>query len=310
MLYDIRCPVAEVGESVLWFVFMWALLKVTQKLDTFIGKLGIEVGSVGGSLFEEIMIGKMAFGALTKGIRGGGKDGKSGGAIASAMSAVTGGRGGGSVLASALAGGAAVGAGGVVGRAAMGALGKITKGSLLGGLITNGNPLNGGKQNLGANVANAMPTVAKTKASKAAKILNENPKGGGEEFSEKLKKLMSQNGVTPNLVNQLNRDIGGERGKQIMKGLIGKKSFGDLKPEMVNSQGFEATAFQGGVKWSYQDAQAGTQLKGFMAVHGNNSATEAANKFKNANQDAYHYTSNAPGGRKISCVYTISTAPS
>jgi hypothetical protein len=306
----------QVRADIVWLIFMWAFLKVAQKLDMFLGKLGIEVGNVGGSLIEELMVAKTVLGVMGKGGFGG-AGGKAGG-IAAALSAAKGGGIGGfaSVLArratggvaSALANGTPVGRGGVVGRAAMGALGAVTKNSLLGGLLFSGNPLNGGKFASNALNSSAFGIVGNSKAKKAAKILNENPviKGGGEAFSKELKNLTSQKGITENLVNQLNRDVGGENGKQIMKGLIGKKSFGDLKPDMVDSPGFTATAFHGGVKWSYSDAGTQTTMEGVMAVHGNNNATKVANRFKNGHQDAFHYTSNAPGGRKISCVYTKS----
>lgn len=330
------------GEAILWFIFMWAFLKVAQKLDTFLGKLGIEVGNVGGSLLEEVMIGKMAFGALGKATGLTGKGGKAGG-LASALSAVKGGNVSGIAaalankatggVASVLVGGVAAGAGGAVGHMAMGALGKVTKKSPLGGLINHGNPLRGvsdaaksggfptnkmdrvknAAKHMGANIANAtVPGVSEHKAASAAKILNENPvlggegKDGMEEFSKKLRSITSQNGVTEKLVNHLDRPVGGQRGIQIASGLMNGKKFGDLTPDMVKSPNFSATAYNGGVQWSHKDYENSTQLNGYMAVNGNNEAAKEALKFKKSNKDAYHYTANAPGGRKIDCVYTKS----
>jgi hypothetical protein len=60
------------GSGIIWLIFMWAFLKVSQKLDQFLGKLGIEVGNVGGSLMEEIMLAKSAIKIFTKGSGSGG----------------------------------------------------------------------------------------------------------------------------------------------------------------------------------------------------------------------------------------------
>jgi len=321
---------AEKGSAVIWFIFMLAFLRVAQKMDQYLGKLGIEIGQTGGSLMEELMIGKMAAGAISKGggLFGGGK---SGGGIAAALTnGATGGFGGGiaSVLTSKAARGAAGAAAGLAGAAVVGGaagavkgvVGGITKGSPLGGLINYGNPFRGvgeaakagttrmgsigrGVQQFGANVANAGLRVDRFKAASAARTLNTNPAMGGAKFDTKLKSLTNQNGVTENLVNGLNREVGGERGKNIMKGLMNGKTFGDLTPEMVSERNnFTATAYNGGVEWSYSNGV--KELKGQMAVQGDNAATKKAIKFKNENQNAFNYTANAAGGKKISCVYT------
>ena len=311
----------EKGGVVVWFVFMWAFLRVAQKLDQFLGKLGIEVGNVGGSLMEEIMIAKPAFSALGKAVGFGGK----GDGLAAAMRTAAGGGGAGggaSGIAASLARGAAVGAGGALGHKVMSGVGKVTKNSPLGGLFTYGNPLRGvgtaaaqgkttlgrfgrGAQQVGANVANATLKVDKFKGGSIAKALNTSPNGGGVILDQKLQKLTTQNGVAENIVNKLSREVDGERGKTITQGLMNGKSFGDLTPEMVKSDAFKATAYNGGVKWQYDDGR--TMMDGVLAVHGKNDAIKDAEKLLKTDKSAYNYVSNAPGGRKTSCVYSKKT---
>lgn len=85
------------GSGIVNLIFMWAFLKVAQRLDTYLGKLGIEVGNVGGSLVEEMVVARMGIGLLTgKGNGGGGligalKGKSSGGGLASALKSATGG---------------------------------------------------------------------------------------------------------------------------------------------------------------------------------------------------------------------------
>ena len=81
--------------GIVWLIFMWAFIRVAQKLDQFLGKLGIEVGNAGGPLVEELMVAKSVIGGLGK-IRGGGgsagTSGGKGGGIAAALGAAASGR--------------------------------------------------------------------------------------------------------------------------------------------------------------------------------------------------------------------------
>lgn len=54
--------VAEVGKEtvtgnlLIWFLCAVAFLKVSQKIDSFMSALGVNVGHTGGSLLAEVMI--------------------------------------------------------------------------------------------------------------------------------------------------------------------------------------------------------------------------------------------------------------
>ncbi len=68
---------AVAGNVFIWFLCAMAFLKVSQKIDSFMSSLGINVGHTGGSMLTEAMIAARSFG----GLRGasGGRTGSSGG---------------------------------------------------------------------------------------------------------------------------------------------------------------------------------------------------------------------------------------
>ena len=66
---------AVTGNILIWFLCAVAFLKVSQKIDTFLSSLGINVGHTGGSMLGELMI---AFKGI-KGASGGAFGGSSGG---------------------------------------------------------------------------------------------------------------------------------------------------------------------------------------------------------------------------------------
>ena len=66
---------AVTGNILIWFLCAVAFLKVSQKIDTFLSSLGINVGHTGGSMLGELMI---AFKGI-KGVSGGAFGGSSGG---------------------------------------------------------------------------------------------------------------------------------------------------------------------------------------------------------------------------------------
>ena len=72
---------AVTGNVLIWFLCAVAFLKVSQKIDSFMASLGVNVGRTGGSLLSEAMI---AMRALTMVV--GGKGGGAGGVKASAGS--------------------------------------------------------------------------------------------------------------------------------------------------------------------------------------------------------------------------------
>jgi len=74
---------AEVSGNVLiWFLCAVAFLKVSQKIDSFMATLGVNVGRTGGSLLAEAMVAMravtMVVGGGGRGARGGGRSGTSG----------------------------------------------------------------------------------------------------------------------------------------------------------------------------------------------------------------------------------------
>ncbi len=61
------------GNVLIWFLCAIAFLKVSQKIDSFMSSLGINVGHTGGSMLSEAMIAARGFGAIRghSGSRGG-----------------------------------------------------------------------------------------------------------------------------------------------------------------------------------------------------------------------------------------------
>ena len=82
---------AVTGNIFIWFLCAIAFLKVSQKVDSFMSSLGINVGHTGGSMLGEAMVAMRGVGMAAKGITGKGF-GSSGGGGGSA-SADNGGNG-------------------------------------------------------------------------------------------------------------------------------------------------------------------------------------------------------------------------
>lgn len=66
------------GNILIWFLCAIAFLKVSQKIDSFMSSIGINVGNTGGSLLSEAMIAARSLGAIR-----GGSGGHSGGSSGS-----------------------------------------------------------------------------------------------------------------------------------------------------------------------------------------------------------------------------------
>lgn len=81
---------AVTGNVFIWFLCAIAFLKMSQKIDSFMSSLGINVGHTGGSMFAEAMIATKAIGAAV----GGKVGGLSGGRFGSGGSGGLGGTGG------------------------------------------------------------------------------------------------------------------------------------------------------------------------------------------------------------------------
>ena len=72
---------AVTGNIFVWFLCAIAFLKVSQKIDSFMSSLGINVGHTGGSMLTEALIAMRGVGMAKSfmGGRGGGGGGSSGG---------------------------------------------------------------------------------------------------------------------------------------------------------------------------------------------------------------------------------------
>lgn len=85
------------GNVFIWFLCAMAFLKVSQKIDSFMSSLGINVGHTGGSMIAEAMIAARGISAVKGaggGFRGGGSSSGShspGGGVAAAASMMSGG---------------------------------------------------------------------------------------------------------------------------------------------------------------------------------------------------------------------------
>lgn len=83
------------GNVFIWFLCAIAFLKVSQKIDSFMSSLGINVGHTGGSMIAEAMIAARGVSAVKGfsggGFRGGGFGGGSGGGASAAASFMSGG---------------------------------------------------------------------------------------------------------------------------------------------------------------------------------------------------------------------------
>ena len=84
----INASSAEVvsGNVFIWFLCALAFLKISQKIDSFMSSLGVNVGRTGGSMLGELMIAGRALGAAAKAtggaignLFGGGRGGQAGG---------------------------------------------------------------------------------------------------------------------------------------------------------------------------------------------------------------------------------------
>ena len=98
---EVEAQVAVIGKEgvagnvLIWFLCAVAFLKISQKIDSFMSSLGINVGHTGGSLMAEALIAARGFGAVrgfTGGGRGGGGSGggSSGGFMSGGLAGVVG----------------------------------------------------------------------------------------------------------------------------------------------------------------------------------------------------------------------------
>ena len=72
---------AVTGNIFIWFLCAIAFLKVSQKVDSFMSSLGINVGHTGGSMLGEAMVAMRGVGMAAKGITGKGFGSSGGGGV-------------------------------------------------------------------------------------------------------------------------------------------------------------------------------------------------------------------------------------
>ena len=303
------------GAGIVWLIFMWAFVKVAQKMDQFLGKLGIEVGNAGGSLMEELMVARMVMGPM------GGKGGSGG--IAGALK---GGGGIASAMKTAATGGAFVAGTGLLGRAA-GAIGRGAKSqyakSPVAGLMRYSKNI-GSSAFKNAKTANATGRAAAGKKNSSFRGVASNNLAGAKAWaSEGLKYATGQNAragaklaaklnappssdimkSAPNTVGdkQLNElknpsvaanalgnlhkaNDGGDVPKAMFNGLCEGESLGGLPKELVDNGTAKLTAYNGGIAWSYEEDVTGIGInkhEGIIAVDGNNDASRHVVNMKN-----------------------------
>ena len=285
------------GSGIIWLIFMWAFLKVSQKLDQFLGKLGIEVGNVGGSLMEEIMLAKSAIKIFTKGSSSGG-----GGTAA----ALKGNSGLGSAMKTAVGGGAV----------ALGGIGLVRTAQKIGGTIKKSwedSALNGlasynknigteafkrakteaaekGAGSIKSNIAgaaawvsnglgHAFGTHART-GKMLAKEINAKYPGDGLTKASDIEKLKKAN-VSANVLTNLRQSVESSTATKMLKTFVGEKErMGHLTQSMLNNKGLKTEAYNGGIKWTYDETSVENEkgekgivrYEGIIAVNSNNDA--------------------------------------
>lgn len=322
-------------EGIIWLIFMWAFLRVAQKLDQFLGKLGIEVGNAGGSLMEELMVSKMAMGAI-----GGGKGGAAG-----ILGGLTGKGGGGGGLAAAmtgaLAGGAAVKGssflGGILNNTAFRAVRGVQNAGGLGNLASNamggfastikdvGNTFQNAKDShsssklgkFGGVMAGAAAVAANplkkaigldhhAGASLAGKINRSNSSGGILNDKEMTK--LKNPDVASNTLGHLNHAVEGNEAREMLTTLMNGQNLGELTPDKMKDPSFDCKAYNGGVSWAYTDSASGKAYKGVVAVNGNNDASKHIANMRKAPGASFGEVKQA-GGRKVSYAYNSVVKP-
>lgn len=140
---EVEAQVAVIGKEgvagnvLIWFLCAVAFLKISQKIDSFMSSLGINVGHTGGSLMAEALIAARGIGAV-RGFSGGGRSG--GGSGSGGSSGGGGGSSGGS-SGGFLSGGLA----GVVGR-------SVTRGAIQSTTAPSSGPGSGASGGIGGRV--------------------------------------------------------------------------------------------------------------------------------------------------------------
>lgn len=205
---EVEAQVAVIGKEgvagnvLIWFLCAVAFLKISQKIDSFMSSLGINVGHTGGSLLAEAMIAARGIGTV-RGFTGGGRSGGGNGGGSGGGGGTGGGSSGGF-----MSGGLA----GVVGR-------SVTRGAIQSTTAPSSGPGSGASGGIGGRVYassvakggnfanNVIGTVATGNISSMGSIT-------GAKAEEALQSYMGYAGMEPGtegVPSFSNVEIGGGR---------------------------------------------------------------------------------------------------
>ena len=256
-------PVAPQGkETVTGNVFIWllcavAFLKVSQKIDSLLSALGVNVGNTGGNMMAELLI---AGRSLTGAFRGGGSH-RGGTSSASPGAAAVGG--------SLLAGGLAGSVGRHVQRSAVNSATGYTDSSSVGSSIYQSSVEKGGNfanQVIGSIAKGDYKQVGSIKGEEAAKAytsymgLNQPPAGNGTDTDGNLK-----------VPTYSNMEIGGGKITGTEQKADGSRDFAMYHADQYmkpSSGDYETVTSADGATWYKQYAQNSMERKPYEGENG------------------------------------------
>lgn len=238
---------AVAGNIFIWFLCAIAFLKISQKIDSFMSSLGINVGHTGGSMLAEAMIATRSLG-IGKQVFGGGGGGRSGAS--------------GTAGASGAAGFMSGGLAGVVGR-------QVAKGAVQNATGQGGGGLGGrifqSSMNRGGDFANnVISTVARGNISSSATMT-------GPRASMALSSYMGHAGQA-DAPTFSNIEIGGGHitGTETSAEYPGGTEFGMYSAERYAApdSGYDTVHAVDGSKWYRQYATPSVERSPYMAPDG------------------------------------------
>mgnify|MGYP000889341736 FL=1 len=298
----------DVGnQALINLLFIWALAKVAQKLDEYLGKLGIEVGNVGGSLAEELMIARTMIGVGGKVAGLGGK--KSGAMGAALQSSAAGGNAvakSSGLLSKAIsyspiglaAKGVGAAAGGIMsfarnvgssdagrafkdakiasekGRTAQGLKNSTTKGRLTNFAAGAGAFLaTGAKYAVTRGIPNAL-NIPSLMGQRIASKINAPPGKDGlplakNNYSKDLSKAANNRHLAAHTLGNLQKaTIDPSVVKPLFKGLSSGDNIGGLTYDMLENEDVRFSAYNGGISWSLDTPLTKDGVKGVHRTEG------------------------------------------
>lgn len=175
------------GNIFIWFLCAIAFLKISQKIDSFMSSLGINVGNTGGSMLAEAMIAARGISSLKGGGGSGGSGGGSSGSSGSSSGFLSGGLAGAvgrSFNRSAVKSATGNGGGGLGGKAFMSSMSKggnfanSVIGSVATGKVASVGSMNG--ENASAALSSYMGYTAMGSSAEDAPVYSDVEIGGGQ----------------------------------------------------------------------------------------------------------------------------------